>query len=213
MNRSNTALARRLGRIAGALALWLAVGCEPPPNARVETPDAPRPRATGVATPPLEVGAALPPLQAEGWVNGPPPAPGAAGTRLLVVDVWGTWCPYCARSAPELVQLHKKYADRGVAFVSITNTHRGVVEGFVRRHALTWANGYGASPETIAALGAGSGMTGPPEYESAPTVYLVGPDGRVRWTDGRGRMKHEEPDAWARKLDAAIADALAPAKN
>lgn len=205
MDRSHRRFAPALP--AAALALWLLAGCEPPPNAKIE--EAPRPRSTGIATPPLEVGATLPPLQAEGWINGPAPAPGEPGIRLLVVDVWAVWSPFCTRAAPELVRLHQKYAARGVAFVSLTASDQGVAESFVSRQSVPWPNGYGVRAETVAALGAGSGMMGPPDYEAAPTIYLVGPDARVVWSDGRSRTKSQDPDAWGRTLDDAIARALA----
>lgn len=202
MDRSRSAR-----RLAAALAL-LAAGCTPPPKP-AEEPPGPRPHTTGIASPPLEVGAELPPLTVEGWVNGAPPAPGAPGVKLTVVDVWALWCPFCARSAPALARAHEKYAGQGVAFVSVTSDEREVVENFARRYKLAWPNGYGASAALLAALGAGSGMPGPAEYEGAPTVYLVGPDGRVRWADGRGRMKHQDEKAWGKALDDAIAEALA----
>jgi thiol-disulfide isomerase/thioredoxin len=191
----------------GALALAVALGCG------AEAPPTPAPgpaQATGIATDPLKVGGILPPLEAEGWVNGPPPEPGAPGVRLHVVDVWGIWCPYCAQSAPGLARLHKKYSPRGVAFVSITNTDLAVVSNFVKAHSIPWPHGYGATARHVAALGAGSGMSGPAFYEVAPTLYLAGPDRRVLWVDQRGRERHQNPQDWERMVDAAIAEALGP---
>src|SRR5262245_45554913 len=90
---------------------------------------------------PLGKGDVFPPLVAEGWVNGPPPSPGAPNMRLLVVDLWADWCPYCRRGAPDLLQVYHKYSDRGVAFVSLTNMLKVAVEGFVREFSVPWANG------------------------------------------------------------------------
>jgi hypothetical protein len=109
-----------------------------------------------------------------------------------------------------MVRTYEKYSSRGVAFASITNHERAVVENFVRTHSVRWPHGYAATAGHVAALGAGSGMTGPAEYEVAPTLYLVGPDGRVRWIAGRGRQRHQDPAEWERALDAAIAEGLAP---
>jgi len=92
--------------------------------------------------------------------------------------------------------------------VSLTNHSQLMVENFVRKHSIPWANGYEATAGTILRLGAGSGMPGPAEYEVAPTLYLVGPDGRVRWVDGRGRYHHAKPDEWEATVDVAIAKFL-----
>jgi hypothetical protein len=40
---------------------------------------------------PLAAGQLLPVLAAEGWVDGPPPALGGSGPRVLVVDVFALW--------------------------------------------------------------------------------------------------------------------------
>ncbi|MCI0700154.1 MAG: TlpA family protein disulfide reductase [Planctomycetia bacterium] len=196
----------RLLVLGALLSLGLGCGGNEKNSAPEELPV--RPKASGIATPPLKVGDLLPPLQAEGWLNGAPPAPNAQGVRLMVVDVWGVWCPYCSLSAPGLGRVYQKYSGQGVGFVSITNMEREVVEGYVRQHSVPWSNGYGATVQMISALGAGSGMVGPADYEVAPTLYLVGPDGRIRWVDGRGRARHQDPREWEKAVDAAVAEQL-----
>lgn len=163
-------------------------------------------------TRPLAVGDAFPKLEAEGWLNGEPPEFGAPGTKLVVVDLWSQWCPYCARSAPGLNELYAKFAPRGVAFVGLSNMKKEGATVFVRDHALKWPNGYGARSEHLGALGARSGMSGPESYELAPTLYLVSAAGRVVWIDDRGRFAHQDPTAWARKVETAIERALEPAE-
>jgi thiol-disulfide isomerase/thioredoxin len=193
----------RVGLLAAALLAGVGCGREPEPP----TPAARQ--STGRATPPLKPGDPLPPREAGGWVNGPPPRPDAPGVRLLVVDVWAPWCPYCRLGAPGLSRVYAKYAARGVAFVSLTNVPRDQGEAHAREFSAPWANGYEITAETAAALGAGSGMSGPAAYEIAPTLYLVGPDGRVRWTDSRGRFRHVEPEKWEQDVGAAIEAELA----
>jgi thiol-disulfide isomerase/thioredoxin len=191
----------------GVLVMLLVVGCDSERRSDRGTNPA-RQRSSGVATPQLKVGDPLPPLQADGWLNGSPVAPNAPGVRLLVVDAWGPWCPFCAKSAPDLLRVYEKYAGQGVAFVSLTASDHELVEHHVRKFSVPWPNGYGVTPEMVAALGVGSGMPGPIDYEVAPTLYLVSTDGLVRWVDGRGRARHMNPQEWAKGVDAAIADAL-----
>lgn len=201
-------------RSVQALALWAAAvpliaGCEPTPKPPAEDPGRRGTNTPMPGTPPLRPGERLPQLNAQGWINGPAPTPDGPGVRLLVVDVWGMWCPMCAASAPGLVKLYEKYAGQGVAFVSLTNMGQPPIEAYVKRHSIPWPNGYGMTPGAIAVLGAASGIPGTPEQELAPTLYLVGPDGRVRWVDGRGRYRHVETEVWLRDLDTAIAAELA----
>jgi thiol-disulfide isomerase/thioredoxin len=146
-------------------------------------------------------------LNAAGWVNGPPPRPRDPGVNLLVVDVWAAWCPACRSNSPALVELQAKYAARGVRFVGLSNINERGVKQYSDDNRLAWANGYDTPAELIVALGAGSGQR-MPGYQIAPTVYLVGPDGKVRWSDQRARMQRVGRAEWQKALDAAIAAAL-----
>jgi thiol-disulfide isomerase/thioredoxin len=194
------------------LVACLTAGCGGPSAESGPTPREPGPPefTTPVPdVPPLKAGDVLPPLEAKGWVNGAPPVVGAAGQKLLVVDVWALWCPFCKSTAPNLVRLHAKYAPRGVQFVGLTNMPADAVDSYVATARIPWPNGYLIGADTITRLGAGSGMA-VAGYQVAPTLYLAGPDGVVRWSDGRHRMRHPDPGEWERTVDAAIAAALDP---
>lgn len=40
--------------------------------------------------------------------------------KLVVVDAWATWCTPCMENFPHLVAMHRKYADQGLACVSLS---------------------------------------------------------------------------------------------
>ena len=40
--------------------------------------------------------------------------------KIVVVDVWGEFCPPCKAEFPHLVERHEKYAGKGVACVSLS---------------------------------------------------------------------------------------------
>ena len=158
---------------------------------------------------PLVAGDELPPLEAAGWLNGPPPVPGKPGPRLILVDLWAHWCPLCSETAPGLVEVYRKYKDRGVAFVSLTNMEEGSVKWFVDEFSIPWPCGHGSALRTIANLGAYSPDRTVPGYEVSPTLYLVGKDGRIRWCDRKARLRHVASEPQMKDLESALEHELA----
>ena len=47
-----------------------------------------------------------------------------------------------------------------------------------------------------------------PTHKVYPTLYVIGRDGKVRWSDRRSRYKHEPAAFTLRKLEEAIDEAL-----
>lgn len=142
-----------------------------------------KPRGAADASFPT-VGDALPEIVAEGWVNGSGPASADLAGHVYVLDVWATWCGPCRGAAAELVELHEKYKDQGVAFIGLsTETARDLpeIQKFIDHFKVTWPNGYGAD-RTINQLA----------VEWIPRVWVVGKDGKVVWENSLQNGSLEE---------------------
>jgi thiol-disulfide isomerase/thioredoxin len=158
---------------------------------------------------PLDVGEEAGEMGAGGWLNGTPPSYSAEGTKLTVVDIWAAWCPFCRATAPSLVATHRKFENRGVKFVSLTSMPRESAEGFTKEFGIPWPSGYLATAPTLARYGVVNPGMNVGGYDVRPTLYLVGPDGRVRWCDQNARARHRDASEIQRDLEAAIERALA----
>jgi thiol-disulfide isomerase/thioredoxin len=59
--------------------------------------------------------------------------------RVVLIDIWGTWCPGCVEEMPTLQRLYESYrSDPGVAFVIVSqNDSPDKVKAFVEKNRLT----------------------------------------------------------------------------
>jgi len=53
--------------------------------------------------------------------------------KVLVLNFWATWCQPCRREIPALMDLQKKYGNRGLQIIGIAIDDRDDVEKFVSR--------------------------------------------------------------------------------
>jgi thiol-disulfide isomerase/thioredoxin len=79
--------------------------------------------------------------------------------KVVLVDFWATWCPSCVEQFPHTVELHRKYAERGLAVVSVSLDEPDAeprVQEFLRRNGTSFDNllsAYGGGVKAIEAFG------------------------------------------------------------
>jgi thiol-disulfide isomerase/thioredoxin len=116
-----------------------------------------------------------PTITAAGWLNGKAPTKESLAGKVVVVEVWATWCHACLKMMPHLVEVHDRFADRGVVFIGLTSEDEGklpVIERVLRNADIRWPIGWGAD-QTIRELGT----------EYLPSLYVIGSNGQILWTN------------------------------
>jgi glutathione peroxidase-family protein len=94
--------------------------------------------------------------------------------KVLLVNLWATWCGPCRQEMPELVKLYKEYKSQGLEMVGLTTEDPEAtgeqVKSFVRANSVNYRIGW-ASNEL-----AGTLMQG---RNSIPQSYIISRDGFI----------------------------------
>ncbi len=139
----------------------------------------------------LSIGSTAPSLDIEHWIsdaNGQRTAvkefePG----QVYLLEFWGTWCGACIANMPELVDLQKKYLDRGVTIIGVTDEEMEEVKPFLKKkchHDESLTYGELTSSYCLVADPDGSVfddyMRGV-QRRSFPTVAIIGKTGLIEY--------------------------------
>ncbi len=118
--------------------------------------------------------------------------------KVLLVNLWATWCGPCRRETPELVRLHQEYQDRGLEIVGLSTedpvASAQSVQEFVRTYNVGYHVGWATRDVAIALM---QGRA------SIPQSFIVTRDGRVA-----KRFLGFDPERTPPMLKQAIEEAL-----
>ena len=119
--------------------------------------------------------------------------------KVVLINVWATWCGPCRFEVPELESLHKQYSGSGLKVIGVSVDEGGedTVKQFVAEHKMTYA--VAVDPEgRIANL---------LQTTVLPTTVLIDRSGKIVWRQV-GALPPNDP-----KLRAALDSALKGGKK
>ena len=123
--------------------------------------------------------------------------------KVMLVNLWATWCGPCRSETPELVKLHKEYQSRGVEMIGLSTEDPEAsaesVSDFIREYKVDYQIGW-AKREVAATLMQGRG--------SIPQSFVIARDGHIV-----RRFIGFRPDLTPGQIKAALEEALALAEK
>ncbi|TFG50546.1 MAG: TlpA family protein disulfide reductase [Gemmatimonadales bacterium] len=104
--------------------------------------------------------------------------------KVVLLDIFGTWCPTCHEAASTLVQLYRDNRDRGLEVVGVafeatgdTAHDAGLVRRYREKHGIEFPLLLGGISEQEVVSAALPQLDG---FTAFPTTIFIGRDGRVR---------------------------------
>jgi len=99
--------------------------------------------------------------------------------RVILLNVWATWCPPCRKEMPSLERLHEQLGKRGLSVLAVSVDEsaqpegtRAMVQRFVEQYGLRF-------PVLLDPAGHVEDLYG---VDALPTTFLIDRDGRIRKT-------------------------------
>jgi thiol-disulfide isomerase/thioredoxin len=122
---------------------------------------------------PLEVGHKFPDYEAK-WMDGSSFRLGQRRDKVVLLNIWATWCGPCRYEIPELQQMHERFGSKGFEVVGVSIDDPGTEENvreFVEREKI----GY---PVVLDPQGRIADLL---QTTVIPTSALIARDGTILW--------------------------------
>ncbi len=108
--------------------------------------------------------------------------------KVVVVNIWASWCPPCRKEFRELEKVYQETKDSGVQFVGIDfRDSRSTAQDFVRDRGVSYPSIYDYGGASLAALGTPVGVV--------PTTVVLDREHRVARVYLRAITEDELRDA------------------
>ena len=105
--------------------------------------------------------------------------------KVVVLNIWATWCPPCIEEMPALDRLQAEYKDRGVVVIALSDEPREILQAYFEKHPVELISGYISSLEWL-------------DVESfRPLTLIIDRKGRLRH-HGFGALSYEDFEAGIR---------------
>jgi thiol-disulfide isomerase/thioredoxin len=123
-----------------------------------------------------KIGDPAAPLKIKEWLKGKP-VDLSDREKIYVVEFWATWCGPCRVSIPHLTEMQKKFADKGVVFVGISDEKPSVVKPFIEKmgERMDYVVACDDERQTYSGYMEAYGRNG------IPSAFIVDKEGKVAW--------------------------------
>lgn len=93
--------------------------------------------------------------------------------KVVVLDIWATWCPPCRAEIPFIIELNKKYKDKGLLVVGVSlDQSKSDVSAFVKKQKIDYTI---CSDPNAATVGDKYQVKG------IPATYIIDKKGVIRF--------------------------------
>ena len=118
--------------------------------------------------------------------------------KVIVVNLWGSWCDSCQAESPYLERAYETYKDKGVQFVGIdTRDNTAQAQAFVKSKQITYPHLVDGDDESLLTK-----LVGITSLSAVPSTLIVDRQGKLAWR----ALKPVDYTELAAALDPIVAE-------
>ncbi len=106
--------------------------------------------------------------------------------KIIILDIWDTWCPPCRKGIPDFVELYQKYQQKNFVIIGLALGREGKekVKSFVAEQNISYPIAI-ADSNVLEAYG---------PIEGIPTTFIINQNGKIvnRYTGYREKNVFEK---------------------
>lgn len=92
--------------------------------------------------------------------------------KVVVLDIWATWCPPCRAEIPFIVKMNKKYAGKKVVFVGVAiDQDKSDISSFVKAQKINYTILIDPNASTVGDIY---------QVKGIPATYIIDKKGIIR---------------------------------
>lgn len=140
----------------------------------------------------LFLGAAMPELKSKNLEDKDVKLSDLKG-KVVVLDIWATWCPPCRAMIPHEREMVKKFKGKPFVLVSISaDAKKETVTGFLEKNEMPWTHWWN---------GAKGGILSELNVRYYPTIYILDTKGVIRFKDVRDKAMEKAVETLLKEVE------------
>lgn len=102
--------------------------------------------------------------------------------KPVILEFWATWCPPCRESIPHMNELHKKFKEKGLVIIGITEENNATINQFTKKNPIDYAAG----------TDRGGKLNKSFAVEGIPHAVIANKDGKIIWEGHPMQIKEKQ---------------------
>ncbi len=121
--------------------------------------------------------------------------------KVVVLDIWATWCPPCRAEIPHLIALQNKFKNQNVTIVGVAlDAEKSTVVDFAKQQKINYTIAFDPNADKIGKLY---------QVRGIPATYVIDKTGVIRYTHSGFPRNADEAKQAAADLEKEIRTLLA----